>query len=665
MTKQFRFSIFAIAALLSSSLTVASEPYPLEYWALRAVESNVVVSPDGKRLAMLKILSREGNPVIYVFDTNDPTGRDTDPFVVNADPMEITSLYWASDTHIVVTLRQQTANIVKGQEDSTYRGKIGILDVREKTFENFEAESPAVENLLKGVPGKIIISERPDFTNPMSLERAFRPRSYYELDLETGNKSLKLKGKFSLGQVEFDANGNPRFGRGYDVGSDEYVYYYRGVGEKSWRDIWRWPDDEFRVQHEDVLGYDDAVPGNLMVRAYNGDDKLGLWSFNPKTRTYDELLYRRSDVDVYNVRTHSNSWTNPEQIVAVSYFKDNFHFEYFDEIEGATYHQLEELIPFSHYVTITSRSRDGNTMVVRNQGPRDPGTYYLLHEGEFKVVGSQQPLLDGENLADQKYVTYKTRDGREMAAFVTMPQGEPPYPTIVQDNGGPHGHKIRIYDEWTQMLTNRGYMVVFPIYRMAWGYGFDHYSSAFINGSEAGRRMQDDHEDAVLHLAEEGLADPDRMAFFGWSYGGYAALIAAARTPQIFQCTIAGAAVSDYAMAGRDEFRGRGGLTGSSQIWRDVFQFGAVQPVEEVEKVNVPILMIHGSVDSRVLPKHARIYLRELEKHDKYHKMVWLEGADHGSNTLFYGHQITLYESLIDFLKNDCGNMSTELQANN
>ena len=115
-------------------------------------------------------------------------------------------------------------------------------------------------------------------------------------------------------------------------------------------------------------------------------------------------------------------------------------------------------------------------------------------------------------------------------------------------------------------------------------------------------------------------------------------------------------------MAGREEFRGRL-LTPLQEQWREVYQFGAVQPVEEVEKVNIPILMIHGTVDSRVLPKHARIYVKELEKHNKFHKMVWLEGADHFSNTLFYDHQITLYESLIDFLNNDCGNLSTALRA--
>ena len=171
-----------------------------------------------------------------------------------------------------------------------------------------------------------------------------------------------------------------------------------------------------------MIGLDDSIPGNILVLAFNGDDKLGLWSFNPETKTFDELIYRRSDVDVYGVRYHSNSWTYPDRITAVSYFKDKLHYEYFDEIEGATFNQLEQLVPHAHYVSITSRSRDGNTMIVRNIGPRDPGTYYLLHEGEFEFIGSTQPLLDSEHLADVEYIQYTARDGRQMATFVTIPK---------------------------------------------------------------------------------------------------------------------------------------------------------------------------------------------------------------------------------------------------
>jgi dipeptidyl aminopeptidase/acylaminoacyl peptidase len=164
--------------------------------------------------------------------------------------------------------------------------------------------------------------------------------------------------------------------------------------------------------------------------------------------------------------------------------------------------------------------------------------------------------------------------------------------------------------------------------------------------------MQDDKDDGALYLVEEGLVDPDRIAMFGWSYGGYAALVAAAREDQIYQCVIAGAAVSDPLMQVnyyRFQLRGTGALE-QLNMWDD-----SISPLEEAAKVNVPMLIIHGDVDQRVPLDHAKKYLRELDKHGKPYKYVELEGADHFSNTLFYHHQLKLYESIIDFLQNDCG----------
>ena len=167
-----------------------------------------------------------------------------------------------------------------------------------------------------------------------------------------------------------------------------------------------------------------------------------------------------------------------------------------------------------------------------------------------------------------------------------------------------------------------------------------------------GHMLLDDKDDGALHLVEQGLADKDRIALFGWSYGGYAALVAASRTPQIHQCVIAGAAVSDtYMQVGYYSNRMEGAQKLEQlNMWGD-----SINPIDEVEKVNVPMLLIHGSVDQRVPPAHVRKYLDKLDKYHKIYKYVELEGADPFYSTLFYDHQIELYRSLIDYLKNDCG----------
>jgi dipeptidyl aminopeptidase/acylaminoacyl peptidase len=139
---------------------------------------------------------------------------------------------------------------------------------------------------------------------------------------------------------------------------------------------------------------------------------------------------------------------------------------------------------------------------------------------------------------------------------------------------------------------------------------------------------------------------------FGWSYGGYAALIAASREDQIYQCVIAGAAVTDPDMQ-MDYYRYR--IRGASKIEQLTTWDGAVSPIKEVEKVNVPMLIVHGDNDQRVPPEHFDKYIAALDKANVDYDKLILEGADHFSNTLFYRHKISLYKSMLDFLADDCG----------
>ena len=173
--------------------------------------------------------------------------------------------------------------------------------------------------------------------------------------------------------------------------------------------------------------------------------------------------------------------------------------------------------------------------------------------------------------------------------------------------------------------------------------------------------MQDDKDDGVAWAVTDGLASSDRVAMFGWSYGGYAALVAASRTPQIYQCVIAGAAVTDPEMQVnyyRYRLRGRSKVE-QLRMWDD-----SVAPINEVEHVNVPILLIHGTVDQRVPLDHAKKYRRALLRAEKDHSYLELKGADHFSNTLFFDHKLSLYSSILDYLSDDCGSETATSAAN-
>ena len=650
----FLWALACGAAFAAEAVEEAHVPYPLEQWAMRDVISDAELSPDGTRLAIMQIPSRDGDPIVEVYDTADLAKT---PFRLNADPMEIQFFTWINDEQIVFGARQMVRDQVKRERDA-YSYKVGLLNLKTKKVQNFADQgSVGIASLLPKQPNKLILSvTTPTQTKVSSLarrvQRVLTPRDYYEFDLVKGTKKLLVQGRRAIGGYRFDPEGRLWYATGSDIDERQIRWMWRPPGESEWVEFHRQGWDSYEFQPFNVFALDDTLPNHAFVRARNGHDTHGLWSFDMENKRFAELIYRRADVDISGVRYHSNSWEFPGRVVGVVYNTDRTYVEFFDEAEEALYKQLEGIIPYAHNLDVLSRSRDGATMVISNQGPRDPGTYYLLKDGKLQSIGSQQPLFASEDLADAELVQYKARDGRRLFAYVTVPKGEPPFPLINLPHGGPQARDFSGYDKWAQLLANYGYLVVQPQFRGSDGFGRALREAAFEDGSQRGFKMQDDKDDAALYLVEQGLADKDRMAMFGWSYGGYATAVAAARTPQLYQCTIAGAAVFDTVLQWRYDRRGMDGEVLDRYL---AYEEAGVDPIDEVEKVNVPMLVVHGVVDSRVLVDHATRYVKLLEKHEKPHKYVRLEGAGHFYSTLLYDHQLEFFNAMIDFLRNDCG----------
>ncbi len=647
------YGLLVTVSFLILPALASAKVYPLDYWALRDVMTAAEVSPDGKHLAILKIPNKTGNAIIEVYKTEEVGDPNAKPFTVDADPMEFRGIYWVTNEHIVVTLRQKVRDRIEGFNQGVYAGKLALLNITKKKITDFgsEDEGMTVENVLPNKENSVIVSEGNYSASKNKIAEPFRPRSYWELNLKRGSKKLIIRGKISLGQMEFDGEGNPWLARGFDVKKGDFVWYTRKPGEKDWREFHRLSEDSF--EEFSVWGFDEADRNILFVVATNGNDKRGMWEYNVATKSFGELIYRRNDVDILGMIGHSNIWTNYDSPGAVYYETDKRHYEFFDGQEEANHNLFASKVPNAHNLRITSRSKAGDTLTVYNSGPRDPGTYYLYDKGKVKSVGSRQPLIESQHLSDVSYISYPSRDGKKIHAYVTTPsQGSPPYPLIVLPHGGPFVQEMVGYDEWGQVLANNGYMVIQPQYRGSRGYGLDFYMSSFIERGEGGYKMQDDKDDGALYLVSQGLADKDRLAMFGWSYGGYSALVAAAREDQIYQCAIAGAAVAD--MTQQVNYY-RDLLRGAQEIQQMRYRKDSISPINEADKVNIPLLIVHGDVDQRVPPLHAKKYVKALNKNNIPHKMLWLKGADHFYNTLFYDHQKDLYENMISFLKNDCG----------
>lgn len=655
--------IAAPAAMLSAqsqtnSQAVSNTPaqhIPIDVWALRDIVNAVRVSPDGKHLLVQKIESKEGNYLLEIYDIADlskPIRR------LDAKPMELISASWASDNFIFGTAWQVVRKSVKGPEDDVRSYATYSYNLKKNKFSKIDGNF-GITNLLPKEPDSILVEAGTAIPDPSGVDpyAAFRPRSYYKLNLNKGTKKLVLKGSEKYPTAAFDNDGNPRYTQSVDPNTNELRTYYRLPGDGAWKEFGtRYDYDEHKNLYRvlggimGVRGFDPDDPTIGYVIDNRGEDKAALWEFDFKTGKFGKKLFAAPDADV--IGTQTNSLPTDDHLAAAIYPGEKYERHWFDEKEKALYEALEKQIPYAWQVSIASRSRDGNTMVVTNRGPHDPGSFWLVRNGKMAKLGSRNPLIKQAQLADVKFIKYPARDGRIIPAYVTVPHGKPPFPLIVLPHGGPHVNEVVSYDEWGQMLANNGYMVLQPEYRMSTGWGQDHFDSAY---GQHGLAMQDDKDDGALYLVKQGLVDRNRMAMFGWSYGGYAALVATTRTPQIYQCAIAGAAVAEPAKVYRlrknpnspkaldDWSKRRGGLVG-------------INPIKEVAKSNIPLLMVHGDVDRRVLYFNYKDYKKAMEAAGKTNaQYLTLKGADHFYTTLMYHHQKELYTKMLDFLKNDCG----------
>jgi dienelactone hydrolase len=239
----------------------------------------------------------------------------------------------------------------------------------------------------------------------------------------------------------------------------------------------------------------------------------------------------------------------------------------------------------------------------------DPGAAYLYdHEtGTATLLYRSRPSLPSDHLAFVKPVRYPARDGLTIPAYLTLPRGVEPksLPTVVMPHGGPWARDAWGYDPYAQFLANRGYAVLQPNFRGSTGYG-----KKFLN---AGNKqwgigaMQHDVSDGVAYLVKEGIADPKRVAIFGGSYGGYATLAGLAFTPELYAVGVSYvgpsnlltllASIPPYWAPVRKIFNVR---LGNPDDPADLELLKRMSPINAVERIHVPLLVIQGANDPRV-----------------------------------------------------------------
>ena len=610
----------------------SAEKVDLDAFAMLPAITQASVSKDGKQIALLRALSKEGGYVIEVRQTNELGGE---PVRLGSDRMEITSFTWLSNSKLGVSFKQK----LKDGKKLGWVSKFAIVNAngKGKWLVPFKKNRLASYSLMDSLP-----NEEDEILLEYDINDNRIP-DVVRFNINNGRTKMVLRGNTKVeGGFISDADGEVRAGGGYNRADNSFDLYARTKGSKEWVLVYK----NFATEREnyDFLSFSNENPDEIYVNANLGEDKTGVYRYNIKTGKHSERLFGISKVDTDGVIT-SRKKANRGALLGFRYTTKHPVAYYTDETEGELYNGIKSLFK-GKFVSLSSRSEDDNAIVVRTTSGKDPGTYYLLmNKNKLTKIGERYPLLKAEHLSKVKYISYKARDGRKIPAYVTVPQGKKPFPTIVMPHGGPWVRDVTIYDEWAQLLAHHGYLVIQPQYRGSTGYGLEHWKVA---DKKWGLTMQDDLDDGAQFLVKKGLADPDKLMMFGWSYGGYAAFAASMRENNIYQCVVAGAGVSDL---------DRVNSTISNPFGRERQKptIAGVSPIKHVKKVNVPILVVHGDIDKIVPIRHSSAFVEELEKFNKDYKYIEFDELGHKSNMFDYNHKTKFYSELLNWFDTRCG----------
>jgi dipeptidyl aminopeptidase/acylaminoacyl peptidase len=295
------------------------------------------------------------------------------------------------------------------------------------------------------------------------------------------------------------------------------------------------------------------------------------------------------------------------ELLATRYEDERVRYYFRDKAFEADYTFLTGKLP-GRDIGFASSTADEQRWIIGSNSDVEPGETFLF-DRTTKSLTRQYRIrekLPREHLAPMKAITYKSSDGLEIPAFLTLPKGvtAKQLPLVVVPHGGPWARDTWGYASMAQFLANRGYAVLQPNFRGSTGYGKE-----FLNAgnNEWGGKMQDDITWGVRHLVQEGIADPKRVGIMGGSYGGYATLAGVAFTPDLYAAGVSIVGPSNlitllesippYWEAIRTVFHTRMGdprsPDGRQQLERQ-------SPLNAADKITTPLLVIQGANDPRV-----------------------------------------------------------------
>jgi dipeptidyl aminopeptidase/acylaminoacyl peptidase len=545
------------------------------------------ISPDGRYISFLKPYAGTRN--VWVKTAEEPFAAAKPMSAETKRP--VAGYFWSRDSKYLLFVQDQA-----GDEN------FNVYAVDPHAPPDKEKGVPPVRNISDAKGSRAMIYSLPK-SDPDILYIGLNDRDkawhdLYKLRISTGERTLMRKNTEQIAEWFFDNRGTLRAALRTDkngnteilrVDADKLAPIYSCDIFESCNPI--------RFDHDDRKLYIQTNKGQTV-------DRTELSTLDPAT---GNVQFLESDplkrVDMARAMFSEVD----DRLLATIYSDDKERINWKDKSFEADYDFLQRRLP-GRQVEFRSHTADESKWIVSAQSDTEPGEVYL-YDRKAKQLALQYRLreeIPRSALAEQKPIRYKSSDGLEISAYLTVPKGVTArnLPLIVFPHGGPWARDEWGYNTFPQFLANRGYAVLQPNFRGSAGFG-----KRFLNAGngEWGRKMQDDLTWGVKYLVDRGIVNPKRVGIAGGSYGGYATLAGVAFTPDLYSAAVAIVPPSDLGFL----------LHSIPPYWESMRKIMYARmadpstpegkklleeesPVNAASRIKTPLMVVQGANDPRV-----------------------------------------------------------------
>ncbi len=582
----------AIPAAAPSTARAIPPPYPVKDFFRNSPKAYFRLSEDGKTLSFMQPTgdAQRRNIFVQPLDGSRPQGEPRQ--LTQETARDIDNYFWKGNRTVLYTKDF-------GGDENFHVVAVDTVTGKVTDLTPFPGVRASLEDDLPDDPDHVLISHN---------KRDPKVFDVFKIDLKTGEAALVAENPGNIVGWGIDHAGRVRLAQTSD-GTDASILY-RADDTGPFKAI---VTTDYKTQVAPL--FFTADDKRFYALSNRGRDKSALVLIDPSKPDAEQVLFERPDVDLGGA-----GWSRLRKVLTTAdYVTAKVERKYFDAQTEKLFKRIEAKLP-GYQINLQSQTLAEDKFIVAASNDRTPGTRYV-YDASADTLGKLadiNPWLPERDMAPMTPVSYTSRDGLKIDAYLTLPVGRSAknLPCIVNPHGGPWARDVWGYNPEIQFLANRGFCVLQMNFRGSTGYGRTFWEASF---GQWGLKMQDDVSDGVRWLVDQGIADPKRVGIYGASYGGYATLAGVTFTPDLYAAAVDYVGVSNLFTFMKTippywlpEIAKMQAMVGDPD--KDKTRLAATSPALNTDRIKTPLFIAQGARDPRVNKAESDQVVEALKK---------------------------------------------------